>query len=115
MNWNAWSQLSGGLAKPGSPVTVVGRDVLFFTNSDGGVVTTVLGSGRWASVSEGSSTPGAPVTAMPWGPNRIALFVADRSGGGVAVNTTHDIINRLPELPLEPFQVAGTCGQVFCG
>jgi hypothetical protein len=81
MNWNAWSQVSGGRAKPGSPVSVVGRDVLFFTNSGGVVVTTKLGTERWASVSEGSSTPGAPVTARPWPPNRVALFVADPNGG----------------------------------
>ena len=81
MNWKAWSQVSGGLAKPGSPVTIIGRDVLFFTNSGGVVVTTKLGTERWASVSEGSSKPGAPVTAMPWPPNRVALFIADPNGG----------------------------------
>jgi hypothetical protein len=81
MNWNAWSPVSGGRAKPGAPVSVVGRDLLFLTNSDGVVVTTRLGSDHWPSVSEGRSTPGARVTAMPWPPNRVALFVADPNGG----------------------------------
>ena len=35
----------------------------------------------WTSVSEGRSTPGAPVTAVVTGPNRVALFLADPSGG----------------------------------
>jgi phospholipase C/poly(3-hydroxyalkanoate) synthetase len=35
----------------------------------------------WSSVSEGSSTAGAPMSAVATGAGRVALFVADRTGG----------------------------------
>jgi hypothetical protein len=80
MKWKSWFPVSGGLAKPGSPVTAVRGNTLFVTNSDGGIVTTHLGAGSWTSVSDGRAAPGSPITVVPWG-NRFALFIADPNGG----------------------------------
>jgi hypothetical protein len=85
----------------GSPVIVEGGNIAIGIHTNGGctasggtnagtsfrnaalwaAVNPALTWRPWKTVSEGSTMPGAPVTAVVTGPNRVALFLADRGGG----------------------------------
>lgn len=95
-NWSPWQIVGDSFrTTPGGPVTAIswdaGRFILFATDTNGEVFTTIAqgdllaGLGDltvppWTSVSEGSSVPGAPITALLWGA-QCAVFLADRNGG----------------------------------
>jgi hypothetical protein len=86
--WVPWASVAGGLAAPGSPVTVVPWGqwpfAVFVTGTDGGIYTTAGNPqtgfpGGWASVAGGQAAPGSPITVVPRG-QKFALFVTGLDG-----------------------------------
>jgi hypothetical protein len=89
--WASWSQVSGGAAARGSPVTAVARTPdhldLYITGTNRKIYTTHLRADatwqRWSPVPGFTTASGAWVTAVPRTADQVDLFATDEPAGAI--------------------------------
>jgi hypothetical protein len=88
--WAGWFRVAGGVAAPGTPITVVARNPnhldLFAIGSDHGIYSIWWDAnggwaGSWFNVSGGVAAPGTSITALTRNPNHIDLFAIGSDHG----------------------------------
>jgi hypothetical protein len=89
--WHGWWPIAGGVAAPGSPVTVVSRGPdkldVFVVGTDSGIRSAAWEPGftdgwhGWWQIAGGVAAPGSPVTVVSRGPDKLDAFVVGTDEG----------------------------------